>query len=101
MTEYDCLNNPFTADFSSRDMHLPPIIIDDRPPTHKRARYTPDLLPVSIYVASEDYVSTLATPSDSPDILPTDDPSTLYFMKKSMHLEGRMKRGYCCRKHGF
>ena len=52
-----------------------------RPPPHKRARYTPYLLPAAISVASENYVSTLATPSDSPDILPTDDPNILHVMK--------------------
>ena len=32
-TFYDCFNNPFTADFGSPAMHLPPITIDDRPPS--------------------------------------------------------------------
>ena len=31
-TVYDCFNNPFTADYGSPAMHLPPITIDDRPP---------------------------------------------------------------------
>ena len=77
-------------------MHLPPITIDDIPHPHKRARYTPYLIPAAISVASENDVSTLTTPSDSPYILPTDDPNTLNVMKKYMHLKGRVHRGYCC-----
>ena len=76
-TFYDCFNNPFTSDFGSPAMHLPPITIDDRPPRHKRARYAPNLLPATIYVASEKSVSNLTTPSDFPDIFPTDGLNTL------------------------
>ena len=92
---YDCFNNTFTADFGSPDMHLPPITIDDRPPPppHKRAPYTPELIPAAIYVASENSVSTLTTPSESTDILPTDYPNTLHVMKKYMPLEGKVNRG--------
>ena len=79
-TVYDCFNNNFTSDFCIPDMNIPPITIDDRSPPHKRARYTPDILPDAISVASENSVSTLTTPSDSPDILPTDGPNTLNFM---------------------
>ena len=39
-TVYDCFNNPFTADFGSPYLNLPPITINDRPHPHKRARYT-------------------------------------------------------------
>ena len=101
-TVYDCFNNPFTADCGSPAMYLPPITVDDRPPPppHKRAQYAPDLLPPAISVASENYVSTLTTPSDSPDILPTDDPNTLHVTKKDVPLKGRVNGGYCCIKHG-
>ena len=34
-TVYDLCNNPFTAGFVSPDLHLTPIIIDDRPPPKK------------------------------------------------------------------
>ena len=81
-------------------MHLPPITIDDRPPPHKRARYAPDLLPAAISVASENYVSTLTTPYDSPDILPTDGPKNLHVLKKDVPLKGKVYREYCCMKHG-
>ena len=81
-------------------MHLPPITIDDRPPPPKRARYVPNLLPDTISVASENTVSTLTTPSDFPDNLPTDGPKTLHVMKKYVPVKGRVHRGYCCRKHG-
>ena len=99
-TFYDWFNNPFTSDFGSPDLHLPPITIDNRPRLHKRARYTPDLLPYAISVASEDYVSTLTTPSDSPDLLPSDDLNTLYVMKKYVPLKGGVNRGYYCRENG-
>ena len=81
-------------------MLLPTITIDDRPPLHKRARYAPNLFQAAIYVASENSVSTLTTPSDLPDILPTDGPNTLHVLKKDVHMKGRVHRGYCCRKHG-
>ena len=67
-TVYDCFNNPFTADCGSPAMNLPPITIDDRPPPPKRSRYAPNLLPATIYVASEKSVSTLTSPCDSPPI---------------------------------
>ena len=80
-------------------IYLPsPLIID--PPAHKRAQYAPDLLPFVIYVASENSVITLTTPSDFLDLIPTDDPNTLHVLNKYVHLKGRVKIGYCCRKHG-
>ena len=99
-TVYDCFNDPFTADFGSPAMHLPPITIDGTPPPHNRARYAPYLIPATIYVASENSVSTFTSPSNSPDILPTDEPNTLYVLKKYLPLKGRFHRGYCCMKHG-
>ena len=81
-------------------MHLPPITIDDITPAHKRARYAPNLLPATISVASENSVSTLTTPSDLADILPTDGPKTLHVPKKDVPVKGRVHRGYFCRKHG-
>ena len=74
-TVYDCFNNTFTDNFHTPDWNLPPITIDDRPHLHKIAHQTPDLLPASIYVDSENNVSTLTTPSDSPRLLllPSDD----------------------------
>ena len=59
------------------------------------------LIPAAISVASENYVSTLTTPSDSPDLLPTDDSNTLHVMKKGMPFKGRVLRGYCCSRSYF
>ena len=98
-TVYECFNNPFKADCGSLAMHLPLITIDDRPPPHKRYRYTPYLLPSAISVASENSVSTFSTSSDSLDILPTDDPNTLHVLEKDMPLNGRFQRGCCSMKH--
>ena len=67
-TVYDCSNNPFTADFGSQVLYLPPITIYDIPCPHKIAQYNPDLIPAAISVASENSVSTLTTPSNSPNI---------------------------------
>ena len=81
-------------------MHLPPITIDYRRPPHQRAQYAPNLLPATISVASENSVSTLTTPSDLPDILPTDGSKTIHVLKKGLPVKGRVHRGYFCRKYG-
>ena len=100
-TVYDCFNNPFTAECVSPAMHIPPITIYDRPPpAPKRARYSPNLLPATISVASENSVSTLTTPSYLPDILPTDGQKNVHVLKKGLPVNGRVHRGYYCRKHG-
>ena len=72
---YDCFNNHFTANFGIPAPNLPQITIDDRPRLHKRARNTPDLLPVAISFTSENSASTLTTPSNSKQlfILPSVD----------------------------
>ena len=93
-TVYDCFNNPFTADFGSPYLHLPPITIYDRIHPHKRSQYTPYLLPATISVASENPVSNLTTPSDSPDLLPFDDTNDLHVMDKYVPLLGRVNIGY-------
>ena len=98
-TVYDCFNIPFTADFGSPALHWPPIKIDDRSCLYKRARYTLDLLPAAIYGASENSVSTLTTPSDSPDILPSYDANTIHVMKKYVPFKGRVNRGFCYSKY--
>ena len=71
-------------------MHLPPITIDDRPPPPKRARYAPNLLPATISGASENSFSTLTTPSDLPDILPTDGLKNLHDLKKDVPVKGKV-----------
>ena len=42
----------------------------------------------------------MTTPSDSPDILPTDGQKTIHVLKKVLDVNGRVHRGYFCRKHG-
>ena len=97
---YDCFNNPFTYEFGIPDLHLPTITIDDIAHPHKISQCTPDLLPDSISVASGNSVRTLTTPSDSPHLLPYDDPNTLHVMKKGVTFQGRVHIGYYGRKHG-
>ena len=96
---YECFNNPFTDEFGIPYLNLPPINFDDRTLSHKIAHYTPDLLPYAISVASENASITLTTTSDSPYILPSDDPITLHVMKKYVPLLCGAKIGYCCSKH--
>ena len=45
-----------------------------------------------ITVAYEKSITTLTTPSDLPDILPTDDPNTLHVMNKYMSLKVMVRR---------
>ena len=85
--------------FGSPDLILPPITIDDRPCPHKRDHYTSDLLPVSVYVASENSVSTLTTPSGFPDILSSYVPKNLRVIKEDEPYHDRVKICYYCRKH--
>ena len=99
-TVYDWFNNLFSADLVAQIciyLTSPLMMV---PPPHKRALYTQNILPDVISVASGNYVSTLTTPSGSPDLLPTDDHNNLHVMKKDVPLKGRFNRRYCCRKHG-
>ena len=57
------------------------------------------MLPDAISIASEMYFSTLTTPSDLPDIIPSDYTNTIHVMNKDTHFLGGMKRGYRFRKH--
>ena len=50
------------------------------------------MIPAAISIASENDFITLTTPSESPDLLPSDDPNTLHVMKKCVPLLGRVKR---------
>ena len=88
-TVYYCFNNTFTDEFGSQKLHLPPITIDDIPCSNKLSVYTLNLIPAATSIASKNYVSTLTTPSDSPDLLPSDDPNTLHVMKKYVPFQGR------------
>ena len=67
-TVYECFNNNFLYDFVIPNFNLPPINIDNSPHPDIRYRYTPDLIPYAISVASEKSVSTLTTPSNSPQL---------------------------------
>ena len=100
-TVYEWFNHPFTADFGSPYLNLPPITIDDIPLTDKRYRYTPDLLPADISVDFENSGSNLITTSDSPLLLllTYDNPNSPHATKKYEPYRGRVKIGNCCRKH--
>ena len=50
---YECFDNNFTGDCDRPALNLTIITIDDRPRLNKRSRYTPDLLPDTISVASK------------------------------------------------
>ena len=83
-TVYDCFNNSFQDDCGISYCNLPPITIDNRTYPDKGSRYTPDIIPYTISVASEKSVSTLNTPSDSPQpsILTSNYPNHHHTMKK-------------------
>ena len=89
-TVYDCFNDPFTDDFGSPNLHPTPINIDDIPHPHEIYQCTPYLISSAIYVASESSGSTLTNPRYSPYFLPSDDPNTLYVMKKYVLFKGRV-----------
>ena len=100
-TVYECFNNSFIDDSGSPYFYLTPITIADRSIRNLISHYNSDLLPYTISVASENSVSTLTTPSDYPKLLllTSDDPKHLHAMKKDENYHGRIKRGYCYRKH--
>ena len=68
-TVYDWFNNPFPDDCGIPYFNLLIITSNNSPHLYKRARYAPDLLSDSIYVASEKSVSTFTTPYDDPKSL--------------------------------
>ena len=98
-TFYDCFNYNFTEEFGSPDLNIPPITIDDIPRPDKRASYTPDLLPATISVDSEKYVSTLTTTYDYTDFIPSYDPNNFHVMMKYEPYLEKVKHRYCYRKH--
>ena len=98
-TVYDLFNNPFLGDFGSPALNMPPITFDDRHRSHKRSRYTPDLIPDNISVASEDVFSTLTNPYDSPYLLFSDDRNTLHIMNIYVIILGRVFMLYWCGKN--
>ena len=83
-TIYYCFNNIFPDDCGSSYLNLSPITIDDIPRPHKISHYTSDVLPSTISVAYENFVSTLTTPYDLPRniLLPSDYPNHFHAMKK-------------------
>ena len=92
-TFYELFNNPFTDDLGRPALNIPPITFDDRP------HNTPDLIPAAISFASKTYFITFTTPSDSPYLLPSDDPNTLHVINMDVPVRGSLHRGYFCRKH--
>ena len=58
-TFYYCSNNPIQDYHGSPALNLPPITIDDRPRLHLKSQYTPDMLPYSISVSSENLLVVL------------------------------------------
>ena len=100
-TFYECFDNQFPGDCGSPALNIPPITVYDRHRSHKRARYTPYLLPDTIFFASENSISPLTTPSDYKRLLllPSNDTNSPHAMNKDGPYRGRVKRGYCSRKH--
>ena len=57
------------------------------------------MIPASISVASETFVSNLTTLYYLPFIIPSKDPNTIHAVKKDAPFLGRMKTGYYCSEH--
>ena len=68
-TVYYYFKDPFPTDFGSPYLNPPPINIDDSPYPDKRDRCIHDFLPDAISAASENSISNLTTPSDTPKVL--------------------------------
>ena len=70
--------------------------IDDSSGTNKRARYTPDLIPSSNYVASVNSVSTLNTPNDLPEVilLTSDVPKIRHTIMRDKNICDTERGGY-------
>ena len=100
-TFYNCFNNTSIDNCGRPSLNLPPITIGDSSRLDKISLYTPDLLPSAIFVSSKNYVSTLTTPSDSPQVLllPSSYPYPRHAMKKYNTYRVIFKRGYFSRKH--
>ena len=83
-TFYDCFNNPFPDHGVSPTFNLPLIARHYRPCLDKRYQYTPDMIPASISVTSENSISSLDTPSDYPQVLvlDSDDPNPHHSINK-------------------
>ena len=95
MEVYDCFNNHFPADCSIPALNISPITIDDRIHPDKRDRYTPDMLPAAIFVASEKYGGTFTTRYNYPQfiVLTSHGPNCHHAIKKYNPVHGRAKRG--------
>ena len=101
MTVYDWFNYTFPYGCGRPELNPPPITIVNRPRQNKRSSYAPDLVTDTILIASENYISNLTNPSDSPRLilLLSDDPNHLHAMEKNDHFHCRIKIWYCTRKH--
>ena len=98
-TFYDWFNNLFSIDCGSPYLNFPHIPVDDSPRPNRMSWYTSDPLPAAISVTPGYYVSTLTTPSDSPQLLEPnyDDSENLHTIMNDNIFRGRMTRGYCSR----
>ena len=98
---YDCSKKTFTVYCDSKDLNIPGMPLNESYIPNKRACYTLDQLPYTVYVASGNSVRTLNTPSESPPDIPLsyDVPSTdhtIFIFKPGCAKE---KIGYCYMPH--
>ena len=94
-------NKPFTVDFGSPYLNIPPMPIGDSFRPKQITWYTPDTLPASISVAYGNYVGTLTTPYEPPkvNLLNYDDPDTVHIITRDKPGHKTEKRGYYYRLH--
>ena len=78
-----------------------PMPIDDSPFPNKKSHYTFDPFPAFIYVASQNPVSTLIAPCDSPQVLLLTSvaPEADHNMTRDKYDYNNTKRGYCASRH--
>ena len=63
---FDCFNNIFTFDCGIPALDLPPVPINGTLHPNRRASYTSDPLPATIYVAPKTCLGNLTSSCDSP-----------------------------------
>ena len=98
---YVCFNDPFTVFFGIPYFNIPTMPLNESSRQSKRAYYNPYELPDFIYVASGKYVSTLTTPSGSPQyiLLSSDASSTDHTIVRDKTVCVKDKIVYCSRLH--
>ena len=100
-TVYEFLNNSLPVGCCRLSFNIPPMNIYDIPHPKKIYRYNPYPLPYTISFASRNYIITLNTPSNPPQVIVLiyDDNNTHHTVMRDNPIFGRGKIGYHYRLH--